>query len=321
MANAPTTPMESVLVLPETQPKRSAKARLKALVAAALTLAKNAAFRAYLYCGYVSLRDRVLSLLGRSRIVVLTYHRIGGRDLLSKPTEEFRRDLQWLKQHYECMTLAELHDRLRSNQPIRRPIAVVTFDDGYRDNFTAAVPVLLDEGVPATFFIATGFIGTHREFPHDLRAGAAQPYPKLTWGDLHAMERAGFEVGSHTVNHADLGQADDATAQCELAESLLALSRRLGIRPRAFAFPWGKPANMSEFAIEKARQLGYYAAVSAYGGSNRRCTDPFRLRRIDAGNGQLDFLAFRARVAGFDPGPLRLRLRHGRSAQPSFPRR
>ncbi|HEU4388309.1 MAG TPA: polysaccharide deacetylase family protein, partial [Blastocatellia bacterium] len=185
-------------------------------------------------------------------------------------------------------------------------VAVVTFDDGYRDNYINALPVLCEKAVPATFFVSTGFIGTEREFPHD--TGSA-PRAKLTWEDLRQMERLGFEIGSHAVEHVDLGQADEQTVRREAGDSLDALNRELGNQPRAFSFPWGRPQNVSEVAVAAVKQAGYYAAASAYGGANGAKSDVFNIRRIDAGNGNLSRVAFRARVAGLDPDHLRLTFR------------
>ena len=275
-------------------------------------IGKSVVFSLYLYSGGVQLRDVILAKLGRARAVVLCYHRIGGCDVLTRPTEEFRRDLDYLKARYECISLLELCQRLQTGKALKRPIAAVTFDDGYRDNYTEAVPALQSAGIPATFFVATGFMGTERDFPHDLcpngeaHADVPNRYPKLTWDDLRAMQDAGFEIGSHTVNHTDLGRADEATIQRELYDSLATLNQELGERPRAFAFPWGKPRNISAKALEIARQVGYYAVVSAYGGANTRGANPFGIRRVDAGNGYMDQLAWRARLAGLDPDYLRL---------------
>jgi peptidoglycan/xylan/chitin deacetylase (PgdA/CDA1 family) len=283
------------------------------------SLAKKAIFFLYLYCGYVQLRDALLSLSGRSRVVVLYYHRIGERDVLTKPAEEFRRDLEYLKENYECIGFSELCERLKTGARQRRRAVVITFDDGYRDNFTAAVPVLKEAGVTATFFVATGFIDTSREFPHDARGDRGGPgreeprFPKLAWDDLRAMEAEGFEIGSHTVNHVNLGRADAVAVEREVKESLSALNRHLGARPRCFSFPWGKPSDISDRAVEAVKRAGYYAAASAYGGANGRGSDLFNIRRLDVGNGFLDDLALRARVAGLDPDYYRLKLRSKKS--------
>jgi peptidoglycan/xylan/chitin deacetylase (PgdA/CDA1 family) len=278
------------------------------------TVVKETIFFIYLYCGYVQLRDLLLALLGRSRAVVLYYHRVGGRDVWTKPSEEFRRELAYLKSRYECIGFHQLCERIRADQPMRKRAVVITFDDGYRDNFTEAVPALKDAGITATFFVATGFIETEREFLHDLRALErgdirALNFPKLTWDDLRLMEADGFEIGSHTINHTNMGSADKATIEYEVEASLAALNRELGEKPRAFSFPWGKPQDLSGYAINVAKRANYYSAVTAYGGANRRGANLFNLRRVDVGNGELSKLALRARVAGFDPDFYRLKLK------------
>jgi peptidoglycan/xylan/chitin deacetylase (PgdA/CDA1 family) len=279
-----------------------------------IAAAKEVFFFLYLYCGYVQLRDFLLACLGRSRAVVLYYHRVGGCDVWSKPIEEFRGELAYLKNQYECIGLRQLCERLGADQALRRRTAVITFDDGYRDNFTEAVPALKDAGLTATFFVATGFIATERDFPHDLRALErgdieALNFPKLTWDDLRSMEAAGFEVGSHTINHTNMGSADKPTIEIEVKDSLSILNHELGEKPRAFSFPWGKPRDLSAYAIEVARQANYYSAVSAYGGANTRGRELFNVRRVDVGNGELSRLAVRARIAGFDPDYYRLKLK------------
>lgn len=275
---------------------------------------KEAIFFIYLYCGYVQLRDLLLACCGRSRAVVLYYHRVGGCDVWTKPTEDFRSELAYLKSRYQCISFQELCERIGADKPMRRRSVVITFDDGYRDNFTQAVPVLKDAGMTATFFVATGFIETKREFPHDLRAlegghVEALNFPKLTWDDLRSMEADGFEIGSHTINHINMGSADKATIESEVEDSLAALNRELGEKPRAFSFPWGKPQDMCEYAIEVAKRANYYSAVAAYGGANTRGADLFNIRRIDVGNGELSKLALQARVSGFDPDFYRLKLK------------
>ena len=308
--------------LPNASTSRAATRGSETLRSARLTLAeqlalliKKTVFALYLYCGYVQLRDAMLALTGRSRTVVLYYHRVGERDVLTKPTDEFRRDLEYLKKNYDCISFSELCERLKSGVRATRRSVVITFDDGYRDNFTAAVPALREAGVTATFFVATGFIDTSREFPHDAKGGREESsqearFPKLTWGDLRAMEAEGFEIGSHTVNHANLGKAAGEVIAREVTESLAALNSHLGSRPRCFSFPWGKPSDISDQAVEAVKRAGYYAAASAYGGANGRGSDLFNIRRMDVGNGFLDGLALRARVAGLDPDYFRLKFRN-----------
>jgi peptidoglycan/xylan/chitin deacetylase (PgdA/CDA1 family) len=270
---------------------------------------KQAAFFLYLCSGYPWVRHFILSTLGLAPVVVLCYHRIGGRGSMSKSPDEFRRDLDYMRKHYDCITLRALCARLQKNESSRRRAAVVTFDDGYRDNFTAAVPVLKAAKVPATFFVNPGFVGSDRMFPHDNRCaaeamwryGPGVDYCKMSWDELRVMQSAGFEIGSHTTNHADLGKVKEEVVQSEVLDSLAMLNRNLGRRPRSFAFPWGRPENCPEHAITAVQRAGYYGAVWGFDEVNSRGTDPFRVRRIDAGNGHVSRLEFRARIAGFNP--------------------
>lgn len=101
----------------------------------------------------------------RPCLIILNYHRIGSPDgnefddgVFSATPGAFRSQMRYLRENFALPTLEEvvkLHDE---GFPLRRPMALVTFDDGYRDNFQVALPILRDLGVQATFFIATGYL-------------------------------------------------------------------------------------------------------------------------------------------------------------------
>jgi peptidoglycan/xylan/chitin deacetylase (PgdA/CDA1 family) len=288
--------------------KCAGESRLKFLKIELMPALKNVAFQIFLKSGFVPLRDVFAARQGQARAIILCYHRIGNADVLTTPPENFQRDLEYLKSHFQCLPLADLCARLKSGH-LDAPTAVVTFDDGYRDNFTHGVPLLKAAQIPATFFVSTGFMSTQRVFAHDEHE--PQDFPKLTWDDLRTMQNDGFEIGSHTVNHADMGAISQEKLETELQESLATLQRELGERPRAFAFPYGKPRNVPLRAIGAARRAGYYAALSAYGGDNKPDADLFRLRRIDAGNGLMNHIAWQARLAGCDPDFWRFKWKQG----------
>ncbi|MBV8206225.1 MAG: polysaccharide deacetylase family protein [Acidobacteria bacterium] len=109
----------------------------------------------------------VLEKLGRPSVLVLTHHRIGDasgepfdRAVFSASAEEFEAQLKYVKRHFKVLALEELEEILDSPATLRHPAALITFDDGYIDNYTTAFPILRSLGVPATFFLVTTYVGS-----------------------------------------------------------------------------------------------------------------------------------------------------------------
>jgi peptidoglycan/xylan/chitin deacetylase (PgdA/CDA1 family) len=105
----------------------------------------------------------------RPGLIVFTYHRIAepAADLFYDPVisatpESFRAQVDWLSGSVRILTLSEAMERIASPTPWQEPAALVTFDDGYRDNFEIAAPILRDRGIPATFFLPTAFVESPR---------------------------------------------------------------------------------------------------------------------------------------------------------------
>ena len=124
--------------------------------------------RAFGRLGVLGLLEQMIARR-RPVVVVLTYHRIAepGADLFYDPVisatpESFRAQVEWLHNRVRLLTLDELIDQVESGSPWREPAMLLTFDDGYRDNFDLAVPILGERKVPATFFVPTGFLDSPR---------------------------------------------------------------------------------------------------------------------------------------------------------------
>jgi peptidoglycan/xylan/chitin deacetylase (PgdA/CDA1 family) len=124
--------------------------------------------RAFGRLGVLGLLERAVAAW-RPGLVVLTYHRIAepGAEpfydpVISATPESFQAQIEWLRSHVRILTLDELVTWFDTGSSGREPVAMVTFDDGYRDNFDVAVPILRAGNVPATFFIPTGFLDSPR---------------------------------------------------------------------------------------------------------------------------------------------------------------
>lgn len=271
---------------------------------------KNALMTAYLESGMPRAWNRLATRLGQGRLTVITYHQVQdpANDGSSVSTAHFRQQMEYLRQNYEVVGLADAVHRLAKGQTPQRLVSI-TFDDGYLDNSTTAAPIMHALGLTATFFVSTGMIGSERPFPHDVERGRP-PQPHMTWDDLRKLVALGFDIGSHTCSHADLGSISLERATTELRESRARLESELGRPIRAFAFPYGRRRNMRPDTLAAARRE-YDVCCSAYGGHNTTPIDPGNIRRIVISSG-VNFLAFRALLERW---PM-LRLTNPRPAAP-----
>ncbi|MCK9531702.1 MAG: polysaccharide deacetylase family protein [Gammaproteobacteria bacterium] len=213
------------------------------------------------------------------KVTVLLYHRVtdAARDNLSTGIEQFDRQMALLRRHFRVLSLPQLL-RLGRVPMSDRPLACVTFDDGYLDNYVHAVPILTRHRIPAAFFVATGFIDSTRQFPHDIRRGNAF-IPLMTWDQLREMHAAGFTIGSHTVNHIDCAAEPEARVRAELEASRATLVRELGLEEIIFSYPYGGRQHITPERLEWVKQAGYAGCVSAYGGINAGAIDRWDVKR------------------------------------------
>lgn len=217
---------------------------------------------------------------GRAPIMVLFYHRIAD----DRPNDwtasnaTFARQIKWLKRRFEMVSLSEAQRRIRAGRN-NTPCVSITFDDGYADNCTHALPLLIAERIPCTYFVATQFILEGTPFPHDMARG--EPLTPNTPRQIRELSLAGIEMGVHTRTHADLGRTlDPKQLYDEIVVAREELARLTGREARYFAFPFGQHANLNPRAFQVAREAGYAGVCSAYGGFNFPGDDAFHLQRI-----------------------------------------
>src|SRR5258708_23891890 len=130
-------------------------------------------------------------------------------------------------------------------------IAVITFDDGYADNFTNALPILERLRIPATVFVVTNDLG-RRNVVWD-EAGEDLPADLLTWGMLRHLVRRGWEIGSHAHEHIHLERYSEAEQAITIRTSVEAIADKLGVRPVSFAYPYGSYGQTTKEILKSAR--------------------------------------------------------------------
>lgn len=219
---------------------------------------------------------------GTDYVRILFYHRIADENPngWTMSCRAFQQQIEWLAKHYQIVSLKEAQERLRSDR-VNRPTACITFDDGYADNCDFALPLLLRNKLPFTYFVSTDFVKNELPFPHDTEAGV--PLRPNSAAEILSLANAGVEIGAHTRTHADLGKVASTEALTEeIVGSKEDLEAITGQEVSYFAFPFGLPGNLSQEAFSIAHQAGFSGACSAYGGYNQAGDDVFHLQRFHA---------------------------------------
>jgi peptidoglycan/xylan/chitin deacetylase (PgdA/CDA1 family) len=265
---------------------------------------KELALTSY-YVSTLRARQRAAALRAaeyREPVQILFYHRVADvyPNAWTMPTRMFARQVDWLRRHFDIVSLSEAQRRISSGRN-DRPTACITFDDGYAENRHFAIPYLLRYQIPFTCFVSTNHVLGGESFPHDVAAG--RPLPVNTLDHLRQMASAGVEIGAHTRSHPNLGASLTVdTLRKEIAGSKSELEEAIECEVRYFAFPYGLHENLSTAAFRVAVETGFAGVCSAYGGYNFPGDDAFHLRRFHA---DCEFVRFKNWLT-IDPRKLRL---------------
>lgn len=220
-----------------------------------------------------------LSAQGRVPITIVAFHRVADDTATSwtTHTDVFRRKVAWLRKRFDLVSLEEAQRRIASASN-RTPTVSITFDDGYFDNCRDALPLLLRQRIPFTYFVTSDPVLRGGYFEHDLRLGLRHRPNNVE--QLRDLVAAGVEIGAHTRTHADLGRIEDShRLRDEVVVAREELQSALRCHIRYFAFPFGRHENLNRLAFQIAADAGYEAVVSAYGGYNFPGDDTFHLQR------------------------------------------
>lgn len=214
---------------------------------------------------------------------ILMYHMIrerlpGGRfNKLRVAPAEFERQLKWLCDNgWRFAFLSELDGR-----PLEPKTVVLTFDDGYRDNYTAAHPLLRKYGAKATLFLVVDRFdrdwSTTKKAHHD--SGELMREPKLSDAEVREMLDSGaWELGAHTLTHALLPGLDDEAKRHEVVDARTELERTFDTTVSSFAYPFGI---FGDDDVAVVASSGYRHAVTTDTGINTDLnTAALRLERV-----------------------------------------
>lgn len=207
------------------------------------------------------------------RVPILMYHYISVpppeadiyRQDLSVTPADFEQQLRYLSEKgYTTIALKDLVYHLTLGYPLPERPVILTFDDGYRDNFLHAYRLLRRYNSVGTFFLITGLIDENRP-------------EYLTWGQVRVMHRGGMEFGSHTYSHPDLRGQDADYLVWQIVGSQEAIAERIGEPVRFFSYPAG---SYDQQVIDLLKSAGFWAAVTTRQGALHNPETLFELERI-----------------------------------------
>jgi peptidoglycan/xylan/chitin deacetylase (PgdA/CDA1 family) len=239
----------------------------------------------------------------RRRIVFLCYHGVTRRDRrrATDPTglhvnhRRFAEQLDYLSRRYNIISLRDYLSARADGRPLPNYSLVLTFDDGFRNFRSVALPLLVARGLPATVFLITGNADHNSEvnLADSWRPEDDQSY--LSWPEaLKIKDSYGIDFGSHTCSHSPLLSLPIEGITRELGESRDELSRNLSIEKPALSYPKGE---RSQMLADQARRQGYCCAVTTDRGANEADHDLYTLGRTLIGDDD-DRASLAVRVSG-----------------------
>ncbi len=218
----------------------------------------------------------------REGVIVLMYHRVNDtlqpNDLVV-PVARFREQMEYLAKNFDVISIDKIFGCLTSQvSRSKKKQILITFDDGYGDNYLNAYPILKELGLPATIFLVTGMTGTDKKRPRY----KDMPAPDmLSWEEVAEMAQNGITFGAHTVSHPHLSKLSFDEQKNEIGGSIRTLVAPGSSHPAAqdiFCYPYG---DYNADTLKILKELGVKIAFTIKPGINNEKTPALELRRTE----------------------------------------
>ena len=200
-----------------------------------------------------------------TKVMVLNYHKIDNTFIsLAVRPDDFEAQRKYLSENgYHTISPDELYDSLAGTGELPENPVLITFDDGYVDNYTNAYPILKKYGFKATIFVITSFLGKDKNY--------------MTWDQARELDANGISIESHTVDHKSMTDLTDEQLRMELVESKKKAEKELGHPVEYMAYPTG---TYNLHIAEMVKEAGYKAAFTIKYGNVDKASNIYALERV-----------------------------------------
>jgi peptidoglycan/xylan/chitin deacetylase (PgdA/CDA1 family) len=228
-------------------------------------------------------------ILPKRRIPIIVYHSVDeSGSCISMRASEFKKQMEFIKDKgYKTLTASELVDILRKKGSMPKKAVVLTFDDGFENNYNVVFPILKSLALTATIFLTTDYIGKKCTWD---KKNDIPDLPLLSWEMISEMSKFGIDFQSHTATHSNLPLLSEDRIRDELRRSRLIIENKLLKKCDILCYPY------AEFDIRVIRILQEEGYVAAFAGHPDR-EDIYSIRRV--GSAQFSsMLAFKTALKG-----------------------
>jgi peptidoglycan/xylan/chitin deacetylase (PgdA/CDA1 family) len=228
----------------------------------------------------VARTSRAVTTSRSGRVVTLCYHSVHPTRPGATPPSLLAAHLSWLVSNCDVIGYPSVLEAARESRD--KPAVAITFDDAYADNHEYALPLLVEHGIPATFFLLAGAL------EHDAgvlagfrRLTRDQEFEPLTWSQIEEMRAEGMGVGSHSWSHPNFARIDESSAREELVRSKGTIEDRTNSSVTHFAYPFGKPKrHFTAATAALVRAAGYESAAAIVARGVQTSDSPFSIPRM-----------------------------------------
>lgn len=220
---------------------------------------------------------------------ILMYHYISDieekGEILSLSKNVFKKHMEYLSSHsYNVISLKDLGNMLKKGVDIPDNCVILTFDDGYKDFYTQAYPILKQYKFNATIFVVADFLGTDEKW--------------LDWKQVKKLSKEGLvDIGGHTLTHKALPLLGEEEARKEILFSKLHIEKRMDKPVDSFSYPYGV---LNDSIKEMVKKAGYEVAVgTAYQRGEFKNNDVYILKRVFVSNVSRHPIVFKFMLSGY----------------------